>query len=255
VGNTVYIPDEEKTRMKLAIMSDIHANLQALNAVLKDQRENLVNSVICLGDTIGYGGQPDHTIKKLIEYDIPSVLGNHELAVKDSSYLAWFNPVVRKSAAITRALLSQESLNFIFRLKSHIESENYWFVHGFPPDSVTTYIYEVADDRIEHVIQKLNKKIIFIGHTHEPALIRWDGHQLHHLPLKKGVQSINPAYRYIINVGSVGQPRDSDHHAKYVILDSNHLTIELRYISYDISAAAQKIISAGLPRQYAERLG
>lgn len=236
-------------------MSDIHANLQALNAVLQDQRDNLVNSAICLGDTIGYGGQPDHTIKKLIEHHIPSVLGNHELAVKDASYLAWFNPVVRQSAGITRALLSQEALNFIFNLKTHIEHEQYWFVHGFPPDSVTTYIYEVPDHRIEDVIRKLDKKIIFIGHTHEPALICRDGQGIQHLALEQGIHAINPAHQYIINVGSVGQPRDADHHAKYVILDSSRQTIELRYVSYDIPAAAREIISAGLPRQYAERLG
>ncbi len=240
--------------MKLAVMSDIHGNLQALDAVLADLRQNNVDSVVCLGDTIGYGGQPDNTIKRLIEHHISSVLGNHELAVKDSAYLQSFNPVVRKSAVITHALLSQKALNFIKQLPFHIEHSTCWFVHGFPPDSPTTYVFEASDNKIRRVIEQLNKHIIFIGHTHEPALICRDGNSIHHLPLKRGVTALDPDRQYLVNVGSVGQPRDPDNHAKYVILDMARDSIELRYVSYDIAAAARKIIAAGLPQQYADRL-
>lgn len=190
-----------------------------------------------------------------MERRIPSVLGNHELAATDSRYLEWFNPVARESSLITHRLLSEEALNFMRQLKPSLELDALWFVHGFPPDSPTTYLYEVEDHQIISVVRQLNRDIIFIGHTHEPALIAWDGEKLSHHPLKRGTRRLDPQNRYMLNVGSVGQPRDGDHHAKYVIYDSNRHMIELRYVAYDIARAAQKIIAAGLPRQYAERLG
>ena len=240
--------------MKLAIISDIHANMEAFEAVLEDMDRKPVDSVICLGDTIGYGAEPEQAIEKIIKLNIPSVLGNHELAVNDPTYLQWFNPTVRKSAKITASFLSDRSIDFISRLQPFLENRDCWFVHGFPPDSITTYLFQVPDNRISQVIQKLNRKIIFVGHTHDPALISFDGHKLQHHPFERGITELHREKQYIVNIGSVGQPRDSDNHAKYAIWDSKRHIIELRYVAYDIAEAARKIKAAGLPRQYADRL-
>lgn len=240
--------------MKLAIMSDIHANMEAFEAVLEDMDRNPVDSVICLGDTIGYGAEPEQAITRLMELNIPSVLGNHELLVNDPTYLQWFNPIVQESSKITAGFLSDRSIDFIRHLNPFLKVHDCWFVHGFPPDSVTTYLFQVPDNRITQVIQKLSRKIIFVGHTHDLALISFDGHELQHHPLERGITKLHREKQYIVNIGSVGQPRDGDTHAKYVIWDLNRHIIELRYVAYDIAEAARKIIAAGLPRQYADRL-
>ena len=121
--------------MRLAVFSDTHGNFDAFVEVLKDIDRSAVDEMISLGDNIGYGPEPDRVIKKLKELDIPSVKGNHELAIEDQEYLNWFNPAARKSLIKTRKLLSKTSIEHISHFKPFITSNDCRFVHGFPPDS------------------------------------------------------------------------------------------------------------------------
>jgi diadenosine tetraphosphatase ApaH/serine/threonine PP2A family protein phosphatase len=121
-------------------------------------------------------------------------------------------------------------------------------------DSVKTYAFAVTDNRMCNTFKSMTEKICFIGHTHLLEIIHYDGQRLSRSPLSEGITRLSSDHQYIVNIGSVGQPRDGNHDAKYVIFDTEQLTVDLRYIAYDIEAVMQKIRAAGLPGVHAERL-
>jgi len=240
--------------MRLAVISDIHGNFDALTAVLDDIDKSRVEKVVCLGDCIGYGAEPERVIQTLHERDIPSTLGNHEQAVLEPERLAWFNPVAKDSLIKTVAMLSEETVRIIERFPNVLVSHGCRLVHGFPPDSVTTYSFELSPDDVRQVLDNLAEPVCFFGHTHDLAMITYDGHTLTDGPLDSHPVTLLPNHQYAINVGSVGQPRDGNNKAKYVIWDRDSATLEVNFVSYDIAAAADKIIAAGLPEAHAKRL-
>jgi predicted phosphodiesterase len=240
--------------MKLAIISDIHGNYDALQEVLADIDRSDVDRIISLGDNIGYGPEPDRVVQKIMARAIPSVQGNHELAVKDEEYLEWFNPVARKSLIRTRDLLGESSREFVTRLEPFLASDDCRYVHGFPPDSPLIYMFQPSENRKRQVFEELPERLCFIGHTHTLEIIGYDGKNMAYGDLPKGLTHLKADHKYIINIGSVGQPRDTSNEAKYVIWDSLADTIEVRFIVYDIAAVVRKIKEAGLPEEHARRL-
>lgn len=240
--------------MKLAIISDVHGNMEALTQVLLDISACQVTDIFCLGDMIGYGPDPEAVVSKIRKRNIPSVLGNHELAFKSRSHLNWFNPPARESLTKTFKLLSNESLEFIKGLPGSQTVQHCRFVHGFPPDAVSTYLFAVSDEKIVNVFEKIDETCCFVGHTHLIELVRVSGRNVVRKPLVQGVTPLDSRYRYIINVGSVGQPRDETRKAKYVVYDFDRHEVELRCVIYDVKRTAEKIIAAGLPPSHAARL-
>ncbi|MGW8186011.1 MAG: metallophosphoesterase family protein [Desulfobacterales bacterium] len=240
--------------MRLAVISDIHGNWDALTAVLADIDASRPDAVFCLGDCIGYGAEPERVIRTLRKRGISSTRGNHEQAVLEPDRLEWFNLLARKSLVRTTAMLSGEALQFIAEFPDVLTSHGCRFVHGFPPDSVTTYHFEVPSGERRRIIKAMDEKICFIGHTHDLTLITYDGRMLTNTHLGPGRVDLLPSQQAIVCVGSVGQPRDGDENAKYIIWDADAANLEVRYIGYDIGAAAEKIIAAGLPRAHADRL-
>jgi predicted phosphodiesterase len=240
--------------MRLAVFSDIHGNWDALVQVLADMDRNRIDSRFCLGDCVGYGPEPEEVVREIRALKIPWILGNHELGLVDPDTLGWFNHPTRTSLMITRRLLSKESLNYFKELPSFLLDQDCRFVHGFPPDSVTTYLYEVPDPEIHRILTALPERICFIGHTHNLHLIASEGQGLTYLPIKRGVFSLRKGVKYLVNVGSVGQPRDGNNQAKYVIWDSRSSTLELRYVTYNIAKTAQKILGLDFPEYNARRL-
>jgi predicted phosphodiesterase len=240
--------------MRLAVISDIHGNWDALTAVLADVDASRPDAVICLGDCIGYGAEPERVIRTLRQSGIPSTRGNHEQAVLEPERLKWFNLLARKSLVRTAAMLSDEALQFITDFPAVLISHGCRFVHGFPPESVTTYHFEVPSGERRRIIKSMTEKICFIGHTHDLTLITYDGRTLTNTTLRPGRVDLLPNQQAVVCVGSVGQPRDGNENAKYIIWDAAAATLEVRYIPYDIGAAAGKIIAAGLPRAHADRL-
>ena len=240
--------------MRLAIFSDTHANYDAFNLVIKDIDASDIDAVISLGDNIGYGPEPDRVIKKLKTLSIPSVQGNHELAIEDEEYLKWFNPAARKSLIKTGGLLSKASMRYMSQFEPFITSYDCRFVHGFPPDSALTYMFQVSEGRKQEVFNKMAERMCFIGHTHTLEIIGYDGKDIQHAELPEGLSRLDPKKKYIINIGSVGQPRDSSNNAKYVIWDSVEDSLDVRFLSYDIASVVQKIKVAGLPEEHARRL-
>jgi len=240
--------------MRLAIFSDAHGNYDAFQQVMKDIDTSRVDDIISLGDNIGYGPEPDRMIEKIKALNIPVVQGNHELALKDEEYLHWFNPAARQSLIKTRGLLSKASIRFICQLEPFISSHDCRFVHGFPPDSPVIYMYQVSDNGKQEVFEEMAERLCFIGHTHTLEIIAYDGKDIQYEELPEGLSRLDPEKKYIINIGSVGQPRDSNNNAKYVIWDSLEDSLDVRFLSYDIAAVVQKIKAAGFPEEHALRL-
>ncbi len=240
--------------MKTAVISDIHGNATALRAVLKDIETSRIDLTICLGDTIGYGPEPEAVINLVRENNIPCIIGNHELAIIRPGFLNWFNPAARISLEKTIGLLSDSSTAFISKLGYCMVLRNCRYVHGFPPGSCTTYLYEVSDEKLKDTLKKINERICFIGHTHMLEAVGFNGDHLSRQTLTQGELALDPEKKYLINVGSVGQPRDGDNQAKYVIWDSSAYCLTVRYVPYDIADTVKKIYQAGLPEQHAWRL-
>lgn len=240
--------------MRLAVISDIHSNYEAFQQVMEDIDRSRVDAVISLGDNIGYGPEPERVIQDIKARNIPTVQGNHELAVKDEEYLNWFNPAARRSLIKTRNLLSEASLRFVSRLDPVLTAYGCRFVHGFPPDSPLIYMFQVSDGRKKQVLEEAVERLCFIGHTHTLEIIGFNGQHIENENFYEGVTCLDERKKYIINIGSVGQPRDTDNKAKYVIWDSSEDTIDVRFVWYDIAAVVRKIQATGLPEEHAQRL-
>lgn len=239
--------------MNTAIISDIHGNLEAFEAVLADIADRQAEHVICLGDCVGYGADSEAVLQRIWDENIPTVRGNHEDALFDDSVLEWFNPQATDAILRTREMMSSESMERISRWPLFIPFDAAWCVHGFPPASVHTYLFEATRRMVADCFDSIPSRIAFVGHTHILSLVAFDGEKVKTYPLKKGTTFLN-GRKYIVNVGSVGQPRDGDNSAKYVIWDSEANSLEVRFVPYDAQKAADKIIKAGLPEFLARRL-
>ena len=240
--------------MRIAVISDIHANQDAFKQVLMDIGKSNINNTICLGDNIGYGPEPEQVVAMLKDHNIPTVMGNHELAVIDQNYLSLFNPLARKSLLRTIELLSEETINFISGLEPFLIRYECRFVHGYPPDSAAMYLFQFSEDELLLTFKQMKERICFLGHTHRLEIIDFNGQIVTRAPLTESITSLDRDHHYIINIGSVGQPRDGNNCAKYVIWDSLNDNIEVKFIPYDIVSVIDKIIATGFPIEHAVRL-
>ncbi len=221
---------------------------------MADMDQSRIDTVQCLGDMIGYGPEPDTAVLTIRDGNIPAVMGNHELAVVDPEHLAWFNPAARESLEKTVGMLSQEALDHIQNLPCSRCIDHCRLVHGFPPDSPLVYVAHASEEELKTAFRRMKEEICFAGHTHELEIIDFDGEGISRRPLPKGVTHLPAGKQYIVNIGSVGQPRDGNNNAKYAIWDSTSRTVELRFIPYDIKTVADKIIHLGLPSVHARKL-
>ncbi len=240
--------------MRIAVISDIHGNLEALVRCLDDIERSGVDRIVNLGDAIGYGPQPEEVLVLLEKMGIPNMLGNHELAVTDRDYRSDFSPQAILSLDHTLKYLTLSSLLYIKNLPYYREMNGALMVHGCPPDSPTIYLNHMSLPEIKETFASSSFDIAFAGHTHRMMLMGYDGKDLQFDPLQQETIQLRPKYRYIVNVGAVGQPRDGDPRAKYVIWDNHRNTLEIRRVTYDISRTANLIIKRGFLRRDADRL-
>lgn len=242
--------------MRLAILSDIHANLEAFTSVLADidSQRTKVDEILSLGDIIGYGPDPEACIQLLRARNIRSVQGNHELGVARSKYRNWFNSQSREALKRTCELVSEETVAFIRDLPTKIVRYGCLFVHGLPPSSSLKYLYEIETEKLPELFTRYPEQIAFIGHTHELELITWDTRQVIRSPLGIGSLQLEQENRYLINIGAVGQPRDGDNRAKYVIWDTETWELTVRFVSYNVEKTIAKFKEQGMPKRYADRL-
>lgn len=238
----------------LAVISDAHGNIEALDRVLEDIERRGVTDIICLGDAIGYGPDPEGCVNRLRERGIPMVLGNHEQGLQGKEYMDWFVPPVRKVLQKTRTLLSDSTLEWIQTLPPTMERGDILFVHGCPPDSVNKYLYTLDEDDLAEVFASYAHWLAFAGHTHELNLYVYDGEKAWREDITDQPVSLDPARRYLVNVGAVGQPRDADKRAKYVLLDTAAATLRAVFVEYDAQKTVQAMKRVGMPEAYAKRL-
>jgi predicted phosphodiesterase len=242
--------------MLIAVLSDVHGNLEAFRRVLEDidsQRPG-VDEIISLGDTLGYGPEPEGCVALLRQRGIVSVQGNHELAVAKAEYRQWFNPQSRKALQRTCELVSDETVAYIRELPLFLIRHGCLFVHGSPPESAFRYLYELEDDDLADLFTRFAQAVAFVGHTHELERICWDGRRATRHTLEQGRHLLDRSRRHIVNIGAVGQPRDGDNRAKYVLWDTLTWALSVRFVTYDIQAAVAGFELAGMPDQYARRL-
>ncbi|MCL4244152.1 MAG: metallophosphoesterase family protein [Candidatus Dadabacteria bacterium] len=221
--------------MKYAVISDIHANLEAFLSVLEEIDSLRPDAVICLGDIVGYGADPNACADIIRERKIPSVMGNHDAAASGVTEPWNFNEAAKEAALWTRDELTDENRNFLAALPDRIETEHFLAVHGAISDP-DKYILSYRDAEPEFGLMD-DYSLGFFGHTHVPADHR------------------SPAgpERRLVNPGSVGQPRDGDPRAAFLVYDTES-GVELRRAEYDIRSAQRKIIGSGLDSRLAERL-
>lgn len=241
--------------MRIAVISDIHANLAALEAVLEDIESQHVDTIISLGDNIGYGPDPEEVIRELRARDIFSIQGNHEYALVNRAYFDKLNPDPRKSLELTLNMLSGESLDFVAKLESMAVVHGARLVHGCPPKSPTAYLFFPSRMLLDKIFCSFPEELCFYGHTHTLNFFEQG------LPPEKGIEvaiasyNLDPAKRYIINPGSVGQPRDGiNNHAKYLIWDQETRLVTYRDIAYDVMLTVNRLRQLGFPSFNADRL-
>jgi len=238
--------------MKAAIISDIHSNLEALFVVLKDIKKRRLKSIFCLGDLVGYGANPNECIDLCIKESKMIVAGNHDWAAIDKTDVATFNPVAAKAIRWTKEKISKDGVNRIKSLELTGKVDNLLLVHATPKNPAK-WGYLFTLDEYEREFSHFKEQLCFIGHSHIPAAVFQDANGYCDL-VRDNPFPIVAKRRYIVNVGSVGQPRDMDPRASYAIYDGNNNSIEIVRLDYNIPLAQQKIIMAGLPEVLADRL-
>jgi predicted phosphodiesterase len=236
--------------MRLAIFGDIHANLEALNAMLTDAQAQGVTDYVCLGDIVGYAANPHECVEIVRGLGCPVVKGNHDEQASITEDLAGFNPLAEEAINWTRKQLSDEDKDWLRNLKMVRQVRDFTIVHA-TLDTPTKwgYVFNQLDAEASFTYQ--HTQLCFYGHTHAPRAYIRDG-SVRSQALDKLV--LEPGKKYFVNVGSVGQPRDGDWHAAYCIYTPAEQRVDLRRIEYDIWSAQDKIVAAGLPQRLADRL-
>lgn len=236
--------------MRYAIIADIHGNYDALEAVLEDASDRKIDQYLCLGDIVGYGSQPSDCVKKIIELDCFPVAGNHDHAAVGRINLDYFNIYARKAAYWTKENITEDDRKFLLGLPFQRHFETFAIVHGtLHSPEIFNYINSVHDALCS--LATLDKMLCFMAHSHVP-LAFFDTQ-----PLSYTVDSeiqVNQNSKTLVNVGSVGQPRDEDPRACYAIYDEDEQLVTIHRVEYDIESAANKILAAGLPEMLAYRL-
>lgn len=240
--------------MRIAVFSDIHSNLEALQAFIDHSFTKRVDHYMCLGDIVGYGANPNSCISVLQAMPgISFILGNHDSAAMGGVHNMGRDAAYSLSWTVKR--LSQESLNFLSRMRENIQRENLFFCHANPCGASDWY-YIAEKPLISRTFFLNRAKILFAGHTHTAAVITRKNFLCVYIR-KPGDGAVVPAAslnRQIFNCGSIGQPRDCDPRASYLIYDTEQSVVEFHRVAYDHELAAKKIVAEGLPERLALRL-
>ncbi len=244
--------------MRVLVISDIHANLVALEAVLARAREEGgFDRIWCLGDLVGYGPNPNECVARVREFEHITVLGNHDAAALGYVDVDEFNPDAKRAILWTQEQLTTATRMYLESLPQRLEEGPYTIVHGSPRDPVWEYILSpaIAKEQFAH----FDTPFCLVGHTHVPTIYHLfpsDGRDAltWHYPEPDKAYRLNPDERWILNPGSVGQPRDQDPRAAFVLLDTETHTWHYYRIPYDIERTQYLMREAGLPVRLIVRL-
>lgn len=237
--------------MRYAIVSDIHSNLDALEAVFARLDDD--DRVLCLGDIVGYGPQPNECVAKLRERATATVLGNHDVAAIDDFGTSFFNPAAKEAMRWTQRVLSAENRRWLDGLGYEFRMPEFLLVHGAP---VNYFEYILDKPAAARAFASTDAPLIFVGHTHIASVYaqRPDGTIEARLLQQGGEVVLEEGVRYLINGGSVGQPRDLNPEASYALYEPAARRVTVVRFSYPVAEVQQKIVAAGLPEALARRL-
>lgn len=236
---------------KTAVIGDIHANIDALGAVMEDARSCGVSDWLCVGDVVGYNACPNECVEAVRSLGCAVVCGNHDHYCGYDESLADFHPIAAAVVEWTRRQLSSENAAWLRSLPYSVVQHGVTLVHATLDEPERWgYVFEAVDAEPSFFYQ--STQLCFHGHTHVPAVYEKRGGVVTRLPPSNVKLSLGT--KHFVNVGSVGQPRDSDRRASYCIYDHASRSLEFRRVEYDIAAAQARIREAGLPERLAQRL-
>ena len=238
--------------MKILVISDIHANLTALEAVFDDAGE--YDAVWFLGDLVGYGPDPNECVERVRELpDLVSLLGNHDAATLNQIEIVTFNPDARRAIEWTQSVISPENLEYLAEIPETVQIGDVTLAHGSPRQPVWEYLldsYTVTEN-----FDYFDTPFCFVGHTHLPVIYRMDDQHLlaeRIIPDLEMQLTLTP--RLIVNPGSVGQPRDRNPRASYAIYDTETHHWQFKRVPYDIKAVQERMRKFALPQRHINRL-
>lgn len=238
--------------MRYAVLSDIHGNLESLERALEQIAPE--DRVLCLGDIVGYGPNPNECIRLIRERASETVLGNHDVAAIDNFGVEYFNTAARRAIEWTQGVLEADNTAWLNQLGYEIRNGEYLLVHGAP---VQYFEYLLDKRHAKAAFARTDAPIIFVGHTHiaEYYALAPDGSIAHGHMQHGGELRLEEGTRYIIDVGSVGQPRDLNPEACFAFYDADARTVQWKRYAYPVADVQQKIARAQLPDALATRLG
>ncbi len=236
--------------MRLAILSDIHGNLEALLQVLEEVANLQIDRVICLGDVVGYGADPNACVDVIQDVAEVVLAGNHDWASVGLMSTEFFNPIPLMAIQWTEETLGQAQVRFLRDCPLTCDEGDVRYVHASPfePDR-WAYLSDLEDGR--DALQQTPYSLCFVGHSHRAFICSASGRQD---VVVEGDVFVDGSERYLVNVGSVGQPRDGDPRAAFAVWDQESGNLRLHRVSYDVLAAQKKIRAVGLPSFLADRL-
>jgi diadenosine tetraphosphatase ApaH/serine/threonine PP2A family protein phosphatase len=239
--------------MRIALLSDVHGNLPAFEAVLGDVEEQSVEAVWCLGDLVGYGAEPDECVQLARDRCELSLAGNHDLVVTGDIPISDFSSSAAAAARWTQETIGDETMAFLRGLRQADPEREPALYHASPRDPVWEYVlstWQAAEN-----MDVMEGRVGAIGHSHVALWFHRDGDgQVTGATAEAGLDADLSDGRWLLNPGGVGQPRDGDPRAAWLLLDTSTWTATWRRVEYRIDLAARAIEEAGLPRMLAERL-
>ena len=239
--------------MRYAIISDIHGNLEALKAVLSDISLREIDIIICLGDIVGYYPDPETCVQLIQEHAAYSVAGNHDYAAINIISTENFTYYAYEAMEWTKARLSEKSKKYLASLPLTIELDKMFFTHSSPANPEEyIYIFPNSEQAILQAFSSMVLKVNFIGHAHWPFIMVQENLDIINC-LDSDVEIQDERY-YLVNVGSVGQPRNLSTNSSYAIFDTDEKVVSLQNVSYDFTITQQKVMNNKLPSFLAERL-
>ncbi|KAF0110150.1 MAG: putative phosphoesterase [Chloroflexi bacterium] len=238
--------------MRVLVLSDIHANFTALEAVLASVVT--VDAVWCLGDLVGYGPDPNECIDRIrLLPNLTCLMGNHDAAVSGNKNIDKFNEEAEKSIQFTRKVITPQNLAYLKKLPEKVVTQMVTLTHGSPRNPVWEYLVEPFTAMMNFAY--FNTQLAFVGHSHLPISFTIDpGGEKVYRVIIEGNQELKITSRAILNPGSIGQPRDHDPRASFGIFDPEESTWNIHRVEYDIEAVQKRIMSAGLPERQSQRL-
>ncbi len=236
--------------MRYLLISDLHSNWDALEAVL-DRSRGYYDRIVCCGDIVGYGPEPDRVVEWARENLFAAIRGNHDRACCGLEDLEWFNPVAQVASRWTMAHMSAENLNWLRELpQGPVAIDGFAIAHGSPLDE-DEYVTSLSD--AANLFDYLDSGLTFFGHTHLQGAFAYVDGKKRNLSRQDFIR-LEVDGIYLVNPGSVGQPRDGDARAAYALFDSDTREITLERVPYDYGTVARKIAAAGLPTALGSRL-